>query len=151
MDQQQYQQIEDQITPPTPYVKNVLKAFLIGGLVCTIGHAFTYFYIIFFNFTETTVGNPTAATMVFIAALLTGLGIYRKIAQVAGAGTAVPVTGFSNAVVSAAIEGKTEGFVLGVGSNMFKMAGSVILFGVASAFFVALIKLILVTMGVVEW
>ncbi|SOB91762.1 stage V sporulation protein AC [Ureibacillus xyleni] len=151
MDQQQYQQIEDQITPPTPYFKNVIKAFLVGGLICTIGHAITYFYIIFFDFTETTVGNPTAATMVFIAMILTGLGLYRKLGQFAGAGSAVPVTGFSNAVVSAAIEHKTEGLVLGVGGNIFKLAGSVIVFGVASAFFVALIKLILVTMGVVEW
>ena len=68
-----------------------------------------------------------------------------------GAGSAVPVTGFGNAVISAAIEHKSEGLVLGVGSNMFKLAGSVILFGVVSAFFVALIKLILVTVGVVEW
>lgn len=151
MDQQQYQQIEQQITPPTPYVKNILKAFLIGGLVCTIGHAITYFYIIFFDFTETTVGNPTAATMVFIAMILTGIGLYSKIAQIAGAGSAVPVTGFGNAVISAAIEHRTEGFIQGVGGNMFKLAGAVILFGVASAFFVALIKLILVTMGVVQW
>ncbi|MCP1143829.1 stage V sporulation protein AC [Lysinibacillus endophyticus] len=151
MDQQQYQQIEDKITPPTPYLKNIIKAFLIGGLICTIGHAITYFYIIFFDFTETTVGNPTAATMVFLAMLLTGFGLYRKLGQVAGAGSAVPVTGFGNAVVSAAIEHKTEGLVLGVGGNIFKLAGSVIVFGVASAFFVALIKLILVSMGVVEW
>mgnify|MGYP001954855308 FL=1 len=151
MDQQQYQQIEDQITPPTPYLKNVIKAFLIGGLICTIGHAITYFYIIFFDFTETTVGNPTAATMVFLSMILTGLGLYRKLGQVAGAGSAVPVTGFGNAVVSAAIEHRTEGLVLGVGGNIFKLAGSVIVFGVASAFFVALIKLILVSMGVVEW
>jgi len=151
MDQQQYQQIEQQITPPTPYVKNILKAFFIGGLVCTVGHAITYFYIIFFDFTETTVGNPTAATMVLIAMLLTGIGLYSKIAQIAGAGTAVPVTGFGNAVISAAIEHRTEGFIQGVGGNMFKLAGAVILFGVASAFFVALIKLILVTMGVVQW
>lgn len=104
-----------------------------------------------FDFTETTVGNPTAATMVFLAMLLTGFGLYRKLGQVAGAGSAVPVTGFGNAVVSAAIEHKTEGLVLGVGGNIFKLAGSVIVFGVASAFFVALIKLILVSMGVVEW
>ncbi len=74
-----------------------------------------------------------------------------KLGQFAGAGSAVPVTGFGNAVISAAIEHKSEGFVLGVGGNMFKLAGSVILFGVVSAFFVALIKLILVSIGVVSW
>ena len=151
MDPQQYQQIEQQNTPPTPYLKNALKAFLVGGIICAIGQAFTFLYIIFFDFTDKTAGNATVATMVFISMLLTGLGLYRKLGAFAGAGSAVPVTGFGNAVVSAAIEGKTEGLVLGVGGNMFKLAGSVILFGVGSAFFIALIKLILVSMGVVEW
>ncbi len=151
MDAEQYQQIEQSNTPPTPYLKNALKAFLVGGIICAIGQAITFLYIIFFDFTDKTAGNATVATMVFIAMLLTGLGLYRKLGAFAGAGSAVPVTGFSNAVVSAAIEGKTEGFVLGVGGNMFKLAGSVILFGVGSAFFIALIKLILVSMGVVEW
>lgn len=151
MDPQEYQQLEQQMTPPTPYFKNVLKAFFVGGIICTIGQAITYLYVIFFNFTEQTAGNATVATMVFIAMILTGLGLYRKLGQFAGAGSAVPVIGFGNAVISAAIEGRTEGFVLGVGSNMFKLAGSVILFGVASAFFVALIKLILVSVGVLEW
>ena len=151
MESQEYKQIEQKITPPTPYLKNALKAFLVGGIICAIGQAFTYLYIIFFDFTDKTAGNATVATMVFIAMLLTGLGLYRKLGAFAGAGSAVPVTGFGNAVVSAAIEGKTEGWVLGVGGNMFKLAGSVILFGVASAFFIALIKLILVSMGVVEW
>ncbi|RKJ38011.1 stage V sporulation protein AC, partial [Butyricicoccus sp. 1XD8-22] len=149
--QEKYQNLEQQITPPTPYLKNAIKAFLIGGLICTIGHAITYFYIIFFDFTEKTVGNPTVATMVFISMLLTGFGLYRKLGQFAGAGSAVPVTGFGNAVISAAIEHRTEGLVLGVGGNIFKLAGSVIVFGVASAFFVALIKLILVSIGVVQW
>lgn len=151
MDPQEYQQIEQKILPPTPYFKNALKAFLVGGIICTIGQAITYFYVIFFDFTEQTAGNATVATMVFISMVLTGLGLYRKLGQFGGAGSAVPVTGFGNAVVSAAIEGKTEGFVLGVGSNIFKLAGSVILFGVASAFFIALIKLILVSLGVLEW
>lgn len=151
MEQEKYQNLEQQITPPTPYLKNSIKAFLIGGLICTIGHAITYFYIIFFDFTEKTVGNPTVATMVFISMLLTGFGLYRKLGQFAGAGSSVPVTGFGNAVISAAIEHRTEGLVLGVGGNIFKLAGSVIVFGVASAFFVALIKLILVSMGVVQW
>ena len=83
--------------------------------------------------------------------LLTGFGQYRKLAQFGGAGSAVPITGFGNAVISAAIEHRSEGYVLGVGGNMFKLAGSVILFGVGSAFIVALIKTILVKFGVVSW
>jgi len=112
-----------------------------------IGQAISYFYIYFFDFTEQTAGNPTVATMVFISMLLTGFGVYDRIAQFSGAGTAVPVTGFGNAVISAAIEHRTEGFVLGVGGNMFKLAGSVILFGTFSAFVVALIKTILIQWG----
>lgn len=151
MNEQRYQTIEQQITPKRPIGMNLLKAFLVGGIICTIGQAISYFYIIFFDFTEQTAGNPTVATIIFIAMLLTGFGLYRKLGQFAGAGSAVPVSGFGNAVISAAIEHRTEGFVLGVGSNMFKLAGSVILFGVVSAFFVTLIKLILVTIGVVSW
>ena len=151
MDEQRYQTIEQQISPKTPLALNLLKAFLVGGIICTIGQAVTYFYIIFFFFFEQTAGNPTVATMIFFAMLLTGFGLYRKLGQFAGAGSAVPVTGFGNAVISAAIEHKSEGLVLGVGSNMFKLAGSVILFGVVSAFFVALVKLIFVSIGVASW
>lgn len=124
---------------------------MVGGLICTIGQAVSLFYIVFFNFTEATAGNPTVATMVFFAMILTGFGLYKRIGQFAGAGSAVPVTGFGNAVISAAIEHRSEGLVLGVGGNLFKLAGSVVLFGVVSAFFVALIKYILVTIGVVSW
>lgn len=151
MNEQRYQTIEQQISPKPPIGMNMLKAFLVGGVICAIGQAISYFYIIFFDFTEQTAGNPTVATIIFIAMLLTGFGLYRKLGQFAGAGSAVPVSGFGNAVISASIEHRTEGFVLGVGSSMFKLAGSVILFGVVSAFFVALIKLILVTIGVVSW
>ena len=151
MKEQQYNTLKEQLTPQTPLLLNVLKAFVIGGIICSIGQAISYVYMMFFDFTEKTVGNPTVATMIFLAMLATGFGWYQKLGQFAGAGSAVPVTGFGNAVISAAIEYKSEGLVLGVGSNMFKLAGSVILFGVVSAFFVALIKLILVSIGVVSW
>jgi len=89
------------------------------------------------------------ATLIFVSMLLTGFGVYDRIGQFSGAGSAVPITGFGNAVISAAIEHRTEGFVLGVGGNMFKLAGSVILFGVFSAFVVALIKTTLQILGVI--
>ncbi|PZX08171.1 stage V sporulation protein AC [Psychrobacillus insolitus] len=151
MDQKQFEDIVEKQNPKTPMFTNMLKAFLVGGIICTIGQLIIFFYIRFFSFTERTAANPTAATLVFIAMLLTGFGYYKKISQFAGAGSAVPITGFGNSVVSAAIEHKTEGYVLGVGGNMFKLAGSVIVFGVLSAFFVALIKTILVKIGVVSW
>lgn len=147
-EQQQYQKLEQKHELKRPVVKNCIKAFLVGGLICTIGQGITYFYIYFFNFTEQTAGNPTVATMIFLSMLLTGFGVYDHIGQFAGAGSAVPVTGFGNSVISAAIEHRTEGFVLGVGGNMFKLAGSVILFGVFAAFVVALVKTLLTMMGV---
>lgn len=147
-EQQRYQQLEQKHEIKRPVVKNCIKAFLVGGLICMIGQAITYFYIYFFDFTEQTAGNPTVATMIFISMLLTGFGVYDHIGQFAGAGSAVPVTGFGNSVIAAAIEHRTEGFVLGVGGNMFKLAGSVILFGVFSAFVVALVKTLLTMMGV---
>lgn len=149
LEQKQYQSLEKKHEAKRPVLKNCIKAFLVGGLFCLVGQAITYFYIYFFNFTEQTAGNPTVATMVFISMLLTGFGVYDHIGQFAGAGSAVPVTGFGNAVISAAIEHRTEGFVLGVGGNMFKLAGSVILFGVFSAFVVALIKTLLIKWGVI--
>ncbi|MGG4546867.1 stage V sporulation protein AC [Rossellomorea marisflavi] len=148
-EQKQYEIIEKKYETKSPLMKNVLKAFFVGGFICVIGQAFTYMYIYFFNFTEQTAGNPTVATMVFLAMLLTGFGLYDHLGQFAGAGSAVPVTGFGNSVISAAIEHKTEGYVLGVGGNMFKLAGSVIVFGVFSAFVVALIKTILIQLGVI--
>lgn len=146
--QQKYQQLQQKHELKRPVLKNCIKAFWVGGLICVIGQAISYFYIYFFDFTEQNVGNPTVATMVFLSMLLTGFGIYDHLGQFAGAGSAVPVTGFGNAVISAAIEHRTEGFVLGVGGNMFKLAGSVILFGVFSAFVVALIKTLLKMWGV---
>ena len=145
--QQEYQQVQKKYEIKRPVLKNCLKAFLVGGIICTIGQAVQLFYIYNFNFTEQTAGNPTVATMIFFAMLLTGFGIYDHIGQFAGAGSAVPVTGFGNAVISACIEHRSEGLVLGVGSNMFKLAGSVVLFGTFSAFIVALIKTILIKWG----
>lgn len=151
MDPNSYQQTVDEMAPKRPVLKNCLKAFLTGGIICAVGQVISFFYMAYFSFTERTASNPTVATMVFISMLLTGFGIYKKIGQFGGAGSAVPVTGFGNAVISAAIEHKSEGFILGVGVNMFKLAGPVIVYGTFSAFIVALIKTILVKMGVISW
>lgn len=144
---QQYQAFQKKRETKRPIFKNCLKAFFVGGTICIIGQLISTFYIHFFDFTEETAGNPTVATLIFITMLLTGFGVYDHIGQFAGAGTAVPVTGFGNAVISSAIEHRTEGFVLGVGSNMLKLAGPVIVFGVFSAFIIALTKTILTQWG----
>lgn len=141
--QKQYQEIAKKHEPARPIVKNFLRAFLVGGLICLIGQCLQELFIHYFGFTQETAGNPTAAVLIFISVVLTALGIFDNIAQWAGAGTAVPVTGFANSIASAAIEHRSEGLVLGVGGNMFKLAGSVIVFGVVSAFLIALIKVLL--------
>jgi stage V sporulation protein AC len=145
--QQEYQQLQDAHETKRPVLMNCIKAFFVGGFICFVGQLISIMYVTYFNFTEQNVGNPTVATLIFISMLLTGFGVYDRMAQFGGAGTAVPVTGFGNSVISAAIEHRTEGFVLGVGSNMFKLAGSVILFGVFSAFVIAIIKTIIIQFG----
>ncbi len=145
--QQEYQAFAKQREPKRPVVLNCTKAFFVGGSICLLGQLISDFYMTFFDFNERTAGNPTVATLIFIAVLLTGFGVYDHFGQWAGAGTAVPVTGFANSVASAAIEHRSEGFVLGVGGNMFKLAGSVIVFGTFAAFVVALIKATILKLG----
>lgn len=145
--QQEYQDFAKDREPKRPVLKNCLRAFLVGGIICTIGQALQWFFMTYFNFTEKTAGNPTSAVLIIISILLTGFGVYDHIAQWAGAGTAVPVTGFANTIASAAIEHRTEGYVLGVGGNMFKLAGSVIAYGVFSAFIVSLVKITIKWLG----
>lgn len=145
--QQQYQDLAKKRDPGRPVLKNCILAFLSGGTICLLGQLISTFYMRFFDFTEKTAGDPTVATLIFLSALLTGLGVYDHIAQWAGAGTIIPVTGFANAVTSSAIEHRSEGFVLGVGGNMFKLAGSVIVFGVFSAFIIATVKVIITGLG----
>ncbi|WP_096201050.1 stage V sporulation protein AC [Bacillus sp. FJAT-45350] len=142
----EYQKKIKPYQPKTPYLLNCLKAFLIGGAICAIGQGISNFYIRVFDLTEKTVTSPTIATLILLAALLTGLGVYDRLGQFAGAGSAVPVTGFSNAIASAALEHKSEGLVLGIGSNMFKIAGAVIVFGVVSAYLVGLTRLLVQTL-----
>lgn len=144
---QEYKVYQEKSEIKRPIFKNCIKAFLVGGFISFIGQLISMFYINYFDFTEKTVGNPTVATLIFITMLLTGFGIYDRFGQFGGAGTAVPVTGFGNAVISAAIEHRTEGFILGVGTNMLKLAGPVIVYGVFSAFIIALVKTILMQWG----
>ncbi len=134
----EYQQLakRQQIKPPV--LRNVIVAYLVGGTICVIGQGITRLYI-GLGFKPEEAGNPTVATLILIASILTGLGIYDILGQFAGAGSAVPVTGFANSVVSAALEFKREGLVLGVGAKMFSLAGPVIVYGTVTAFFVGLI------------
>ena len=124
----EYGKIVKKLSPPSPKVKDFICAYVIGGIICVIGQLFTELYE-YLEFSEKAVKMAVPVTLIFIAALLTGLKLFDKIAKHAGAGTLVPITGFSTAVVSPAIEFKAEGYVLGVGANMFKIAGPVIVYG----------------------
>jgi stage V sporulation protein AC len=146
--QQNYQQFAKEREPKRPVLKNCIRAFLVGGIICLMGQGLQWMYVNYFHFKEEAAGNPTSATLIIIAVLLTGSGVFDHIGQWAGAGTAIPVTGFANSMASAAIEHKSEGYVLGVGGNMFKIAGPVIVYGVFSAFVVAIIKVTIKWLGV---
>ncbi len=128
----EYGELTKQCSPNTKMWKTLPMSFLIGGLICCIGQAFLNLYT-YFGLNATEAGIMTSVTLVFLSALLTGLGLYDKIAKAGGAGTLVPITGFANAVVSPALEFKTEGFVLGVGAKMFIIAGPVIVYGLAAS------------------
>jgi len=145
--QLQYDELQKSIEPKRPILKNCIKAFFVGGIICTIGQILQLFFITYFNFNEKTAVGPTSIVLIFVSALLTGLGVYDHLGQWAGAGSAVPITGFANSIASASIEHKSEGFVLGVAGNMFQLAGAIIVYGVFSAFVVATIKITIIWLG----
>ena len=136
----EYSRLVKKASPPSPKIKNFVLAYSIGGIICVIGQLFMELYKSL-GWEEKVVKMVVPVTLIFIAALLTGLKLFDKIAKHAGAGTLVPITGFANAVVSPAIEFKSEGFVLGVGANMFKIAGPVIVYGTVAS----------VVYGVIYW
>ena len=128
MDKKAYLQYTEAHAPRSPIVRDCLRAFWVGGLICAVAQGLTTLYRTFGLETEDA-GLLTSVTLVFVAALLTGLGVFMKIAKYAGAGTLVPITGFANSVVSPAIDCKAEGWVLGVGAKIFTVAGPVLLYG----------------------
>jgi stage V sporulation protein AC len=140
--QQEYQALAKTIEPKRPVMQNCLRAFFAGGVICLIGQCLSYMYINAFHFSKQDAGDPTVVTLILISVILTCFGVYDRIAQWAGAGSAVPVTGFANSMSSAAIEHRAEGIVLGVGGNMFKIAGGVIVFGTVAAFVIGIISYI---------
>ena len=133
-----YNQYVENMTPKRNCFANCAKAFLVGGLICTLGEGLNSFYEYLGNEKELAALYGTI-TLIAISIILTGLNIYQKLAQFGGAGSIVPITGFANSVVSPAIEFQTEGEVFGVGCKIFTIAGPVILYGIVSSWFVGLI------------
>lgn len=128
----EYNALCDRLSPPTKSYLNIPLAFVIGGLICTLGQFLTNWYTSF-GMSATAASTYTSVSLVLLSALLTGLKLYDKIARWGGAGTLVPITGFANAMVSSALEFKSEGLILGLGGKMFSIAGPVIVYGSAAA------------------
>lgn len=140
LDQMNYQQWIAKREPTPQFAKRALLAFLGGGLVCLLGEVITDFWEAVLKISHKEAADPTVVTLVFLAALFTGLGWFDKVARHVGTGLSVPVTGFSNALTSVALEFKREGLIFGIGGRLFQLAGPVIVYGVVTAFFVGLVK-----------
>ena len=140
MTEKQYDRLVRELSPRSPVWKDCLWAFCVGGGICTLGQAFINWYTSL-GLKDQDASGAASMTLVAIAALLTGIGIFDDIAKHAGAGTLVPITGFANAIAAPAVEFQTEGMVLGVGAKMFTIAGPVIVYGVSAS----------VVYGVIYW
>ena len=124
-----YKKYADAHAPSSPTLKNCIFAFFIGGFICTVGQLLLYLFRDVAGISQKEAGALTSISLIFVAVLLSGLGLFEKIAKRAGGGTLVPITGFANSVVSPAIDAKAEGLVLGVGAKIFIIAGPVLLYG----------------------
>ena len=129
LDKKVYKKYADAHAPASPILKDCLWAFFVGGIICTIGQGLLLLFRDILKLEAKDAGTLTSATLILVAVILTGLGLFEKIAKRAGGGTLVPITGFANAVVSPAIDSKAEGLVLGVGAKIFTVAGPVLLYG----------------------
>ena len=132
MTEREYGKLVEELSPNSPMGKDCLFAFVIGGLICTLGQVFLELYGKL-GLEKENAGTAASMTLVALSALLTGLSLYDNLAKHAGAGTLVPITGFANSVAAPAVEFKTEGFILGVGAKMFTIAGPVIVYGVSAS------------------
>ena len=140
MSNQEYNQYVSGKAKPSPLWKDCIWAFCVGGLICVLGQALRNLYQQL-GMSEEDAGTLASCSLIFLSALLTGLGWFDNIAKRAGAGTLVPITGFANAMVSPALEFKSEGFILGVGAKVFGIAGPVLAYGISAS----------VIYGIIEW
>ena len=132
-DKNQYKQYVEKMSPKPNYLKNSIMAFLVGGIICCIGQGINDFYMKIINLDKLAAASATSMSLIFLGSFLTGLGVYDLIGKRAGAGSIIPITGFANSIVSPAMEFKKEGYVTGVGANLFKIAGPVLVYGITSS------------------
>lgn len=132
MTEKEYAALVKEMSPRSPIWKDCVKAFIVGGLICTLGQVFLNWYSSM-GLEEQDASTAASMSLVALSALFTGLSLYDNLAKHAGAGTLVPITGFANSIAAPAVEFKTEGFILGVGAKMFTIAGPVIVYGLAAS------------------
>lgn len=140
-DAKEYQKEVAARAPKSPAAMQILKAFFVGGLICVLGQGIHDIGVLL-SLSDQDAATVSSMTLIFLTALLTGIGVFDRIASFAGAGTVVPITGFANSIVSPAMEYRPEGFVLGVGAKMFTIAGPVLVYGIASSVLVGLFSLL---------
>lgn len=141
-EQQAYQRLTKKHQPKSPVWRNVVRAFVVGGLIGVIAQGLINFFMMY-GMTSKQAAEPMLGIVIFGGALLTGLGWYDRLGRFAGMGASLPISGFANSIVSPAMEFKREGFILGVGAKMFAVAGPVIVYGLLASFVAAGIKLLL--------
>ena len=132
-DPKHYSWLTEKFSPPSPIGPGLFRAFWVGGFICALGQAITDAGIRFLQLSARDASSLASITLVFLAALLTGLGVFDKIGKYAGAGSFVPITGFANAMVSPAVEFRREGLVMGLGAKLFSIAGPVLVYGIGAS------------------
>lgn len=140
MNQQILQDMATKAKPKPKKLRNAVVAFVSGGILALIAQGILELYQLWFDMDAKEATTPMLITIIFIAIVMTGLGVYDKLGQFCGAGLFIPISGFANSMSSAAIESRSEGPVLGIGSNMFKLAGTVIVYGIISAYVVGILR-----------
>lgn len=140
MNKQEYKKITKEVLPKNISIKKFLIAFVSGGIIGIIGEGLVRFYSMFDGISKIMASNLMMVTLIFLSALLTAVGVFDKLVTIFGAGLIVPITGFSHSTTSSAMEYRKEGLVYGIGSNIFKLSGTVILYGIVSAYFFGIIR-----------
>jgi stage V sporulation protein AC len=143
MDKKRYGDLVDKYMPKESKIYNIMKAFIVGGIVGIIGQSLIDIYVHWLDIPKNEANSYMIITLIFIAAVCTGIGFFDKMAAWAKAGLIIPITGFAHAMASAAMEYRKEGLITGLGSNIFKISGSVILYGVVAAYVFGIIRYVL--------
>ena len=141
--QQRYAQLVERLSPKIDFAQGLFRAFWVGGVICMIGQGINDIFCLGLKWGAQACATGTSICLIFLSALLTGIGVYDKIGKYAGAGSIVPITGFSNSVVSPAMEFRREGLVMGVGAKLFTLAGPVLVYGICSSIIVGLIAFVM--------